>query len=381
MGRKLRNQQFVKQRYNPASFHVAPRDTAPPVLSSGPPSTFSEGPAFRDEHEDTAVTPSSVPGSQSSSSSQAGSRLTYVEPAPYARGSKKEAIRIATSASEREAAKSELVKDAYSASAISPFESRKATWEEVGIAAGFSSPFSLTVDAVYTITGILRKAKYRSAEQYLDTAVQIFIEKEGVVTSSLKQAIKRASRAAKRNRGPAKQAQGLPLQSCGSLPADVKPAVPSGPCRPACAVRISSWWLLRELESSSAKLKHVTVDSQSKVCHWRLPNSKTDLAALGATRSHSCSCSSAREAICPYCDMVDQIAWVRSSFPDLGEDAPVFPQVSGLPPSKQGFADTYQWAAKQMGLPIIGPTGLRLYTGHSGRATGAQYLAGLGVEL
>ena len=79
--------------------------------------------------------------------------------------------------------------------------------------------------------------------------------------------------------------------------------------------------------------------------------------------------------------MVDQIAWVKSSFPVQGEDSPVFPTVSGLPPSKQGFADTYQWAAKQMGLPISGPTGLRLFTGHSGRATGAQHLAGLGVEL
>ena len=79
--------------------------------------------------------------------------------------------------------------------------------------------------------------------------------------------------------------------------------------------------------------------------------------------------------------MVDQIAWVRSSFPSLGEDAPVFPSVSGSPPSKQGFADTYQWAGKQLGVPVVGPTGLRLFTGHSGRATGAQCLAGLGVAL
>ena len=380
MGRKLRNQQFVRQRYNPASFQVAPPDSAPPVIPSGLPSTFSEGPAIREEHEVTAESTFSAPGSAASSSHDVR-RHTYTEPAPYARGNKKEAVRIASSTVEREAAKSELVKDAYASSAISPFESRRATWEEVGQAAGFSCPFSLTVDSVYTITGILRKAQYRSAEQYLDTAVQIFIERHGVVTPALRQAIKRATRAAKRNRGPAKQAQGLPLRSCGSLPAVEKPAVSQGPCRPACAVRLTSWWLLRELEASSAKLKHVTVDSQSKVVRWRLPNSKTDLAALGATRSHSCCCQSARDPICPYCDMVDQIAWVRSSFPSLGEDAPVFPSVSGSPPSKQGFADTYQWAGKQLGVPVVGPTGLRLFTGHSGRATGAQYLAGLGVEL
>ncbi len=77
MGRKARNQQFVKQRYNPASFHVASTVSASPVIHSGLPSTFSEGPAFREEHVAHAEISVPIPGS-SSSSAPAESRTTIV---------------------------------------------------------------------------------------------------------------------------------------------------------------------------------------------------------------------------------------------------------------------------------------------------------------
>ena len=72
------------------------------------------------------------------------SRVLYHEPALYARGSRRLAIQIARDSKLRAEAKSELVHDAYASTSVSPFESRKATWDEIAQAAGFAEPFNLT---------------------------------------------------------------------------------------------------------------------------------------------------------------------------------------------------------------------------------------------
>ncbi|CAE7263008.1 Ank3 [Symbiodinium microadriaticum] len=60
---------------------------------------------------------------------------------------------------------------------------------------------------------------------------------------------------------------------------------------------------------------------------------------------------------------------------------PVFCDSEGRPPSKSGWADTFQDIAAALGLPIVLQNGARAYTGHSARATGAQFLATRGIEL
>jgi hypothetical protein len=156
--------------------------------------------------------------------------------------------------------------------------------------------------------------------------------------------------------------------------------VASAPCHPGRATLCASWWLTREIEAASAKIKHVSI-SPERLVSWTLPNSKTDLQALGSTRSHACSCRDAQDPICPACNLIAQVEWVRSSFPELEGNAPLFPTKEGGAPSKQGFADTFQWCASSLGLPTQGPTGARLFTGHSARVSGAQHLAKLNVEL
>ena len=42
---------------------------------------------------------------------------------------------------------------------------------------------------------------------------------------------------------------------------------------------------------------------------------------------------------------------------------------------------TFEWVALQLGEPLVTPTGANRFTGHSGRATGAVYLAQTQVEL
>ena len=326
--------------------------------------------------------PSSAAASSTDSAApstiQGNSRVLYSETKPYSRGSRSVALGLARDPASRNACKQELEQSAFAANAVDPRESRKETWHAIATEAGFEHPFDLTPDLIATVVGILKRAGYRSAEQYLEVAWQEFLE-DSEPSSALWQAKKRAIRAAKRGRGPAKQAQALPLQGLSSLTRP-EPVMASAPCHPGRATLCASWWLTREIEAASAKIKHVSI-SPERLVSWTLPNSKTDLQALGSTRSHACSCRDAQDPICPACNLIAQVEWVKSSFPELEGNAPLFPTREGGVPSKQGFADSFQWCASSLSLPTQGPTGVRLFTGHSARASGAQHLAKLNVEL
>ena len=65
---------------------------------------------------------------------------------------------------------------------------------------------------------------------------------------------------------------------------------------------------------------------------------------------------------------------------DYGSEV-IFPALNGGPPSKAGWADTFEEIARRLGQDTRSPQGLRLFTGHSARASGAVHLAHTQVEL
>ena len=121
----------------------------------------------------------------------------------------------------------------------------------------------------------------------------------------------------------------------------------------------------------------MTIDKDHRLAHWRLPHSKADWEILGATRTHPCTCgsSSSSDPLCPYHAMVAQLEFAQPSGPFL------FPTSRGSQPTKIGWVATFEWVALQLGEPLVTPTGANRFTGHSGRATGAVYLAQTQVEL
>eukprot|EP00439_Symbiodinium_sp_Y106_P063636 s4235_g9.t2 len=229
-------------------------------------------------------------------------------------------------------------------------------------------PFHLTPDGMYTIMGGLKIGGYRSAMQYLDLAKQEHIR---LGHSSL--AYRVCARSCKRGLGSAKQAAALPLERLREIGED-RCWVPAGPVQPVKSTIVASWWLLRELEASRSRVRHITVDFASRTVSRLLPSSKTDVAALGTTRRHSCSCSVLPAGLCPFHLVADLIK-------DKGPNEPVFTDLGGAPPSKAGWADTFQELARLLGIPTCWPNGARAFTGHSARATSAQYLASHGIEL
>ena len=122
---------------------------------------------------------------------------------------------------------------------------------------------------------------------------------------------------------------------------------------------------------------------------WSLPASKTDIRALGATRSHSCACggwagsSSALilPALCPACCLKAQWEWAGKRPAPPGAGRPLFPTAAGKFPSKSAVIATIRVAASQMALPLTTPSGAPAWGGHALRRGGAQYLGRSGVEV
>ena len=182
-------------------------------------------------------------------------------------------------------------------------------------------------------------------------------------------------RSCSRHLGSPKQAAPLPLAELATLQGD-EPLAKGGPRWPARSALLASWWLLREIEASNAIRAHISVLEEEKKVDWRLPCSKTDWKALGATRSHSCSCELAASALCPYHNMVAHLAVL-----DVSPSTPLFPGADGMPATKAGWADTFEELGRRLKLPTTYPNGARCFTGHTARASGAVHLAASQVEL
>ena len=234
----------------------------------------------------------------------------------------------------------------------------------------FTIPSLLSPELIYAVMGALKLAGYRSAEQYLEAAKLEYFNGGGVWTDQLRLAARSAVRSCKRGIGCAKQAKGLPLLDLGTID-QANSLVTHGPIHPGRAATLASWWLLREIEASQARVKRISVDRNDLRVDWRLPSSKADWKALGAVRSNFMP-----KSACPYHAMIDHL-------PVIGQDpeSPVFPSAQGTPASKQGWADAFQALAKILQLPATHPNGARCWTGHTARVSGAQHMAAANVEL
>ena len=321
----------------------------------GPAPVLHEGPAVV-SHDSPHVTP----------------RASSFEPLPYGRGSARAALQAAGNP---QACVKVILDGARADTSKGPVCSRLKLWTMLSDKAGFPDPFQLTPIHIHTVMGALKQSGYRSAAQYLDLAKSSHVAAGHPWTEQLQLAYKIAIRSCKRGLGASKHASALPLEKLADL-ADDATLAPRGPVRPITSTATASWWMLREVEASRAKIRHLKFDHMAKRVDWLLPSSKTDQAALGAVRSHCCCCGLRPVQLCPYHGLLR----LTDGRTDDG-DRPIFVDSDGQPPSKAGWADSFQAIAVLLGLPIVYSNGARAYTGHSARATGAQHLAQLGVDV
>ena len=325
--------------------------------------------------EGPVIGPSRITAKPADSETAEGQGQPTTKIRTYGRGSAQLAEQLAKS--DAASCRKHIADNTHASTSQGPYQSRLKTWARIADAAGYGDPFALTPEMIYTFMGAMDKAGYRSAELYLDVAKQSHIGEGRPWTMQLAQASKRAIRACQRGRGPSRQAQPLPLSDVAAVKDEEAPSSQGGPCFPVRSTMLASWWLLREIEASAAEQDHITLDSEAQLVHWRLPSSKADWRALGATRTHTCSCSGDnRSTICPYHCMEEHVKWASTQQTKL-----LFPSSGGTASTKQGWADTFEAIAKSLNLQTHSPTGARLFTGHSARATGAVHLAQTQIEL
>ena len=345
---------------------VGPRYWLPPVSDGAPTpkhglQPLREGPVVQSSIEPPGLPVPATPRGQP-------------EIKAYSRGSLDQAIQQISS--RPQACEEHIREKARAQNAKGPFESRKRTWSTIANKAGFANPFNLTPELVFRVMGAMDLVGYRSPELYMETAKQIHVESGEPWAQQLALATRQAKRACQRGRGPSKQAQVLPFSQLASLKHRAETLANGGPWWPQRSILLSSWWLLREIEASAALRSHITVVEENKLIHWRLPSSKTDIQALGATRTHSCNCSSSRDPSCPYHAMIEHLEELP-----MDPDSFLFPTNGGKQSTKVGWSDSIQEVARSMDLPLLAENGVRKFTGHSMRATGAVHFAQTQVEL
>eukprot|EP00971_Amphidinium_carterae_P184402 3660891-Amphidinium_carterae.1 len=162
-------------------------------------------------------------------------------------------------------------------------------------------------------------------------------------TDALELELRDGVRSCERGIGPPRKAKPLGLDVFAAL-GSLEPLVPGGPVLPGVGCLVTFWWLLREVEMSTATRRQVVLADGTGcgIATLLLPVSKTDQLALGAERTHGCSCPS---SLCP----VAAVRRLLQHSPQADLDSPLWPTVWGHFPDKAAVVATLQALDRQSG--------------------------------
>ena len=245
-------------------------------------------------------------------------------------------------------------------------------WWTTRCAARKLAPGPITTEKLRLAAALLRRGGYRSAPAYLYAVKRASVTPGHSWTDGLQVELSDAVRATTRGLGPAAQAEPFDMNMVAKLAEDdARTDVGGdGPEHPRDAVLVASWWLLREIELSTATVGQTSFsgpcgqEAPRASATILLPVSKSDPTALGRRRALGCSCPS---PACP-------VAALRRLVSGRASTAPLLATRSGAPCEKAAVSGAFRAVAKACGHP--NPEGV---TAHSGRSTGAQTFARAGV--
>ena len=301
----------------------------------------------------------------------------------YGRGSKQLALQIAGSTQSVDAAEANFVAGFSAPSASLARDSKLKTWSDIALTAGFLDPFKLTPSLITKVAGILKAANYRSIPSYISLAMDQHVMLHGPIPANVVLTRKKANRSALRGIGPAKHTRELPMERLPEatefFQADI---IASQPAHPVRVITIGSWFLAREIEMAAANLDDISFRSLdgAPLVDVYLPSQKNDLEGSGCTRTHTCICKLKSRELCPYHLCLDQHAFA-SSIAKEGTLSPFAPTWDGERFTKLNFVSAVMLVCQRLGIRTHTHSGAPLITGHVMRATGAIFLAELGVEL
>ena len=103
-----------------------------------------------------------------------------------------------------------------------------------------------------------------------------------------------------RGMGPSRQSAPLDVEKLAALYLNKIVVGPTFPALPGCVATICSFWLLRDLEATTAEFQDVRIDDDAMKATLQLSMSENDPRALGCERSWGCTCEGLpTSAACP----------------------------------------------------------------------------------
>ena len=272
------------------------------------------------------------------------------------------------------------------------------TWVDVLNVWG-EEPLPLNVERVKMFAASMRVGGYRSAEPYMIRARTEHVRRyDQVPGPAVMEAIKRYSRAVERGVGPTKLKDSILLEDTSismhkPSTQNIQGLDAQASVWPGALFCMGAWWMTRGIEASAARTAHIRFDHKRLSSERNLPASKTDIKALGASRAHTCTCSSGnaserdRDPICPFHIALDNMNLVYELFGSCtsqDHDLPLFPNAQGQTLSHRATVEAIRKVAKDAGestTKIVHGFTMERFGEHLMRVAGAQFLARKGVEL
>ena len=282
--------------------------------------------------------------------------------------------------------------DAHSATKTA--QERWETWQ-TALALYDESPLPVTYDKVRMAAAALRAGGYRDARPYLDCAkIQHLKFYERPVGPLVELACRTFCRAVSRGVGPSKLKHAFDLLALRPEQSSSATALASDTPWPITMATLCSWWLLRGIEASAARVRDWRFNFERKTITWVLPVSKTDVKAFGKGMTHLCLCDDRAEmaSICPFHTASHYISLLKDFYESLADGftddfglCPLFPCSRGGPLSKPATIRAFRLAAASSGAELtqaLAGSTLQRFGEHCCRVSGAQFMSGkLGLDL
>ena len=226
-------------------------------------------------------------------------------------------------------------------------------------------PMPLTVDSITTVAAVLDSTGMKAGDQYLNEAKLLHVEAGYPWSDQLELKMTTCKRAMRRDKGPEVRAKELRLDNIPEELWEMKVKDGECPLRTAWSYAWASLWMLRAIEASNLRVKHVRLDESNKTVRLTIPKSKTDQRALGVVRTMKCCGLMACSRKCPYnlaCRVLREIKSNES-------DTPLFPTIQGQQLPKVKLVEAW---AKTLDPEI---------SGHSARRSGAMMWTREGLNV
>ena len=279
-----------------------------------------------------------------------------------------------------------LQDDILSKSSAPAQESRVRTYKAL-CAAWEVAPFPVSPESIRCTGASFKAGHYRSVQLYYQAVFGFQLRHLGVpVDPLIRGTVREVVRSVKRGLGPSRLKEGFDvwLLSRSTFSDDDEAFNLSSAVHCIDMVIIGVWWMLREIEMSSAMVQHLWLEHDR--AHLLVPVHKTESCGNLMPRALGCACSSTPSRLCPWHSVERHLTRVynHACFRPQSQ-FPLFPDERGRPASKARMIEAFQL--------VIGATGTSLtkpdergqhrtrFGGHTLRVSGAQFLAGAGVPL